>query len=110
MSDTSLIAPSPGADALPLSAKMIFTLATAGGLAVASIYYSQPMLSLMGQGIGATPTSIGMIPTLTQAGYALGILLLLPLGDRYDRRAIILLIPLYTRHRHHMISGTVSAG
>jgi predicted MFS family arabinose efflux permease len=95
MSDTSLIAPSPGADALPLSAKMIFTLATAGGLAVASIYYSQPMLSLMGQGIGATPTSIGMIPTLTQAGYALGILLLLPLGDRYDRRAIILLKSLF---------------
>ncbi len=32
---------------------------------------------------------MGMVPTLTQAGYALGILFLLPLGDRYDRRTLI---------------------
>ena len=95
MSDTAVIAASESADPQPLSTKMIFTLATAGGLAVASIYYSQPMLSLMGNGIQATPASIGMIPTLTQAGYALGILLLIPLGDRFDRRAIILLKSLF---------------
>ena len=95
MSDTAIIAASESAGLQPLSAKMIFTLATAGGLAVASIYYSQPMLSLMGNGIQATPASIGMIPTLTQAGYALGILLLIPLGDRFDRRAIILLKSLF---------------
>lgn len=74
-----------------LSGKIVFTLAAGAGLSVASIYYSQPMLSLMGQGMQATPSSVGMIPTLTQAGYALGILLLVPLGDRYDRRKIILL-------------------
>jgi len=74
-----------------LPAKMVFTLAAGAGLSVASIYYSQPMLSMMGQNMQATPASVGMIPTLTQAGYALGILLLVPLGDRYDRRTIILL-------------------
>jgi MFS family permease len=37
----------------------------------------------------ASPRAIGWIPTLTQLGYALGLLLLAPLGDRFDRRNII---------------------
>lgn len=39
----------------------------------------------------ASPTAIGRIPTLTQLGYAAGILFLAPLGDRHDRRRGILL-------------------
>lgn len=74
-----------------LPAKLVFTLAAGAGLSVASIYYSQPMLSVMGPGLNATLTETGMVPTLTQIGYALGILFLIPLGDRFDRRRIILL-------------------
>ena len=74
-----------------LSGKIIFTLAAGAGLSVASIYYSQPMLGIMGSNLHASTTSVGLIPTLTQAGYALGILFLIPLGDRHDRRSIILL-------------------
>lgn len=74
-----------------LSGKIIFTLAAGAGLSVASIYYSQPMLGIMGGNLNASTTSVGLIPTLTQAGYALGILFLIPLGDRHDRRTIILL-------------------
>lgn len=73
-----------------LPAKLVFTLAAGAGLSVASIYYSQPMLSVMGPGLNATLTETGMVPTLTQVGYALGILFLIPLGDRFDRRRIIL--------------------
>lgn len=73
-----------------LSAKIVFTLAAGAGLSVASIYYCQPMLSMMGPSLKATLTETGMVPTLTQIGYALGILLLVPLGDRFDRRRIIL--------------------
>ncbi|QSQ25937.1 MFS transporter [Pyxidicoccus parkwayensis] len=75
----------------PLSSGLRLLLATGAGLSVASIYYSQPMLGVMGAGIGASDTAVGLVPTLTQLGYALGILLLTPLGDRFDRRRIILI-------------------
>ena len=73
-----------------LSAPLILLLATGAGLSVASLYYSQPMLGVLGADIQASDRMIGLVPTLTQLGYALGILLLAPLGDRYDRRNIIL--------------------
>jgi len=66
-------------------------LAAGTGFAVASLYYSQPMLGILGADIGASDRAVGMVPMLTQLGYALGILLLAPLGDRYDRRRIILI-------------------
>jgi len=60
-------------------------------LSVASIYYSQPMLDIIGKQFNVGVGAVGMVPMLTQMGYALGILLLAPLGDRHDRRAIILI-------------------
>ncbi|HIV71679.1 MAG TPA: MFS transporter [Candidatus Aquabacterium excrementipullorum] len=69
---------------------LVLLLATGAGLAVASLYYSQPMLGVLGGDIGASARATGFVPTLTQLGYALGILLLAPLGDRFDRRRIIL--------------------
>lgn len=73
----------------PLSAPLVFTLAAGAGLSVASIYYSQPMLDIISKQFNASIGAVGMVPMLTQAGYALGILLLAPLGDRHDRRTII---------------------
>jgi predicted MFS family arabinose efflux permease len=73
-----------------LPASLVLLLATGAGLGVASLYYSQPMLGVLGEDIGASVRAVGLVPTLTQLGYALGILLLAPLGDRYDRRRIIL--------------------
>ena len=74
-----------------LSRSLILLLATGAGLAVASLYYSQPMLGVLADDIGASERAVGMVPMSTQLGYALGILLLAPLGDRYDRRRIILI-------------------
>lgn len=74
-----------------LSAPLLFTLATGAGLSVAAIYYSQPLLGIMGKQFNATTAQSGLIPMLTQIGYALGILLLTPLGDRFDRRKLIAL-------------------
>ena len=73
-----------------LSLPLILLLASGAGLAVASLYYSQPMLGILTDDIGASARATGFVPTLTQLGYALGILLLAPLGDRVDRRRIIL--------------------
>ena len=79
------------APAPALPASLVLLLATGAGLGVASLYYAQPMLGVLGADIGASTRAVGFIPTLTQLGYALGLLLLAPLGDRYDRRRIILI-------------------
>lgn len=73
------------------SPRLVLLLASGAGLAVASLYYSQPMLGILAADIGVSALDIGFVPTLTQLGYALGILLLAPLGDRHDRRSIILI-------------------
>lgn len=79
---------SPASDRL--QAGLVLLLATGAGLAVASLYYNQPMLGLLGAELRAGAAALGWVPTLTQLGYAAGILLLAPLGDRYDRKRIIL--------------------
>lgn len=70
---------------------LVMLMAASAGFGVASIYYSQPMLGILASTIHASSRDIGFIPTLTQLGYAAGILLLAPLGDRHDRRKIILI-------------------
>lgn len=74
-----------------LTSGLLGFLAVGAGLGVAPLYYSQPMLGTLGASLGASASAVGMLPTMTQLGYALGILLLIPLGDRYDRRRIILI-------------------
>lgn len=69
---------------------IILILAIGAGFSVASIYYAQPLLPLIGRDLHLSIAQMGLVPTLTQTGYALGILFLLPLGDRYDRRRLIL--------------------
>jgi predicted MFS family arabinose efflux permease len=84
---TTTVTPAQG----HLSSSLTFLLASGTGLTVAALYYSQPTLGVLAGDLHASPREIGWIPTLTQLGYALGLLLLAPLGDRYDRRNIILL-------------------
>jgi predicted MFS family arabinose efflux permease len=74
-----------------LSRQLVFLMAASVGLAVACIYYSQPMLGIFVANSIGSAQEIGWIPTLTQLGYAAGILFLAPLGDRYNRKTIILI-------------------
>ena len=69
---------------------LLLLLATGAGLGAASLYYCQPLLMEISDGLRVRPSLMGLVPTLTQLGYASGVLLLAPLGDRYDRRIIIL--------------------
>ncbi len=74
-----------------LTPGLIVLIASSVGLAVASLYYTQPMLALLVNAGFANGAEISWVPTLTQIGYALGIFFLAPLGDRYNRKQIILL-------------------
>ncbi len=87
------MSPDPRAHPAPqdLSARLVLLLALGAGLAVASLYYNQPMLGILGADLHASAAELGWIPTLTQLGYAFGILTLAPLGDRYNRKRIVLM-------------------
>jgi predicted MFS family arabinose efflux permease len=63
--------------------------AVAAGLSVANIYYAQPLLDSMAQDFGISPAAIGLVVTLTQVGYALGLIFIVPLGDLVDRRRLV---------------------
>lgn len=67
----------------------LLAMATAGGIAVANIYYNQPMLGLIEADFPRQPIA-ALVPTATQIGYALGLFFLLPLGDLVDRRLMII--------------------
>ena len=65
-------------------------MAIVAGAVVANIYFSQPMLPLIAADLGVPQGSIGLIPGLSLAGFALGLATLVPLGDRIDRKRLVL--------------------
>ncbi|GAC1346463.1 MAG: MFS transporter [Myxococcales bacterium] len=73
---------------------LVSALAVVAGATVANIYYSQPLLAQMTRGVhGATP---GLLAAVTPLGYSLGVLLFVPLGDRVERRKLIVTLSLVT--------------
>ena len=67
---------------------LIFVLALACGLTVANLYYSQPLLDLIAADFGVSQGAATVVVTLTQIGYAVGLLFLLPLGDLLENRKL----------------------
>lgn len=80
----------PSQQAPGLSASLTFLLAVTCALAVANVYFAQPLLGSMAQSLGVAPSMIGIVVTATQVGYALGLLFIVPLGDLLNRKRLIL--------------------
>jgi predicted MFS family arabinose efflux permease len=73
-----------------LSAFDAVVLSICCGLSVATAYYNQAMLPLIGDSFAVSSAHAGQVATATQLGYALGLLLFVPLGDRIQRRHLIM--------------------
>lgn len=78
-----------------LSGRSVLVLSAACGFAVANLYYCQPLLPSMVASFGEDESSQGAISMLTQLGYAAGLLLFGPLGDRLDRRWLMTVLLLF---------------
>jgi len=72
-----------------ISRPIALLFAVASGLSVANIYYAQPLLDALAGEFGLAHASVGIVITVTQICYALGLFLLVPLGDLLNRRKLI---------------------
>ena len=72
-----------------MSAFLTALIAVAGGAVVANLYYAQPLIALIGPAIGLGPSATSLIVTVTQVGYTVGLVLLVPLGDIVENRRLI---------------------
>ncbi|GGY83545.1 MFS transporter [Pseudoduganella plicata] len=68
---------------------MVWLMASATGLIVASLYYAQPLVGPISRATGLDAGAAGLIVTLTQLGYCLGMLFIVPLGDLFENRRMI---------------------
>ncbi len=72
-----------------ISGGMTMLLAAAAGIIVANLYYAQPLVGPIGAALGMPASATGLVVTLTQIGYCLGLLFIVPLGDLVENRRLI---------------------
>ena len=72
-----------------MSRGLTLLFAIAGGAAVGNLYWAQPLLTDIAASLGVSSAAAGLLITVTQVGYALGVLLVVPLGDTLNRRRLI---------------------
>lgn len=73
-----------------LTRKLTFLLAVSVAILVANLYYAQPLVAPISKYLGLSAAFAGLILTLTQVGYGMGVLFLVPLGDVFENRKLIL--------------------
>lgn len=72
-----------------LSPALILLMSVSCGLAIANLYYNQPLLADIGRAFDMDDRHSGIVSMLTQIGFAVGMLLFIPLGDIYEKRKLI---------------------
>lgn len=74
---------------MPRQTPRVGLLAVTAGISVANLYYNQPLLPQIGRSFGYGDGRTGLVSTTTQIGYAIGLLLFVPLGDIVERRRLM---------------------
>ena len=74
-----------------LSKTNVLFMAACTGLIVANLYYCQPLIVLIANEFKIPEANAGTITYLTQAGYAIGLFFMVPLGDKIERKKQILM-------------------
>lgn len=72
-----------------ISGWLVFLLASACGLIVANLYYAQPLVGPISADTGISAGLSGLIVTMTQLGYAMGLLFLVPLSDLLENKRLV---------------------
>jgi predicted MFS family arabinose efflux permease len=72
-----------------LSRALVLLLAVACGLSAANLYYAQPVLGSIAHSFHTNSGTVGLIVTLAQVGYVIGLAFILPLGDIFPRRWLV---------------------
>ncbi|KEY70599.1 hypothetical protein S7711_02203 [Stachybotrys chartarum IBT 7711] len=80
----------------PLTTFLCVIYALAGGFTVSNLYYNQPILNRIADDFGVSYETSAQVPTLMQAGYAAGLVFILPLGDMLQRRPFIISLVFFT--------------
>ncbi len=88
----TLSPPAAAQEATGLPAWLTLLIATACGLIAANIYYAQPLVGPISASLGLAPQAAGLIVTMTQIGYGAGLLLVVPLGDLFENRSLVVAI------------------
>ncbi len=68
---------------------LVYIMSAICSFCVANIYYNQPILMLLTKSFNISQEQIGNIPTIIQISYAMGLLFLVPLGDKLNRKKLL---------------------
>jgi predicted MFS family arabinose efflux permease len=81
-----------GAVSRSISSSLTILMAVTCGLVVANIYYNQPLLVEIGHTFNVSDSTVSLLATMTQVGYTIGLLFAVPLGDKVERKRLVLIM------------------
>jgi predicted MFS family arabinose efflux permease len=76
--------------------RLVWLLAVATGASAANLYYAQPLLDTLRHAFSVSDATVGLLVTIAQLGYVVGLALVVPLGDLFERRSLIVITTLIT--------------
>ncbi|WP_419770563.1 MAG: MFS transporter [Candidatus Marinarcus sp.] len=75
-----------------ITKKQIFVMSATAGISVANIYYNQPILNDIAKDLNVSHLAVGNLPTFSQVGYGLGLFFVSPLGDKMNRKKLMIIL------------------
>ncbi|WSQ10348.1 MFS transporter [Streptomyces sp. NBC_01231] len=102
------VTPAPATASAPASALLLPLIALCTAVTAANIYLAAPLLPLIAQDFGSTPSAVAWVASVAQFGYAAGLLVFAPLGDSVNRRRLVAALSLVTAAA--LLAGAASAG